>query len=450
MKSDKFILNRLLELSIPTVAAFFLQSIYDIVDMFWVGKISYQSITALTLFSTILWVFAFLNEVVGSSSVSMISQSIGRKDYDYHSKVCEQTITFKFIMGIITMVFFLIFLRPLLNFYTDDKEVIELGITYGRLRIFFIPIMFSSFSVNTIFRCTGDSKTPMKIMVIAAIINIILDPLLMFDRMPYTNLPGLNLGIFGASLATVISTSISFLIGFFLLIRPNDIFHLKIRNLFRLIPSIDKKLITIGIPSGLEMLLRFLFEAVMLKFVAMYGVVAITAAGICSKLYGLAFMPMNGLLMGGSVLIGFFLGNDDIDSAEETSKISGLINFLIMFAYTVLCFALPKTLIGFFSKNVQVLEVGSFMLPVSIVFVSLLGYSLGRGVVFTGSGYNTPLLVSSIISQWIVQIPIMIVFTNVLHFNAQQLFYSYIPSDLVFFILMMYYYRKGRWRYTRV
>ena len=450
MKKDKYIFNRLIELSIPTVFAFFLQSVYDIVDMFWVGKISYQAITALTLFSTILWIFAFLNEVIGSSSVSMISQSIGRKDYEAHRDICEQTLTFKFIMGILTMILFFIFLKPLLYFYTDDSEVINLALTYGRLRTFFIPIMFSSFSVNTIFRCSGDSKTPMKILVIAAITNMVLDPILMFDTIPYTNIPGFNLGIFGASLATVISTSLSFIIGFALLLRDNDIFVIHLPNLFRLIPSIDKKLITIGIPSGFQMLLRFGFEAIMLKFVSMYGVVAITAAGICSKLYGLAFMPMNGLLMGGSVLVGYFIGEDDIKSSEKTSKIAAYINGIIMLIFTAICFIFTDSLIGFFSKDPGVLKIGSKMLPASVAFISLLGYSLGRGVVFLGSGYNSPLLKSSVISQWAVQIPIMILFTKVLNLSAELLFLSYIPSDIIFFIMMIYYYRKGRWKYTRV
>ena len=78
--------------------------------------------------------------------------------------------------------------------------------------------MFSSYSVNTIFRCTGDSKTPMTIMFIASITNIVLDPILMFEKVPFINIPGFGLGVFGAALATVIATSLSFAYGFIILL----------------------------------------------------------------------------------------------------------------------------------------------------------------------------------------------------------------------------------------
>ena len=91
--------------------------------------------------------------------------------------------------------------------------------------------MFSSYSVNTCLRCLGDAKRPMYIMIIAAIINIFLDPLFMFSYFPGTNIPGLNLGALGAALATVISTTIAFSIGFIILIRGTDKVKITLKGL---------------------------------------------------------------------------------------------------------------------------------------------------------------------------------------------------------------------------
>ncbi|WP_051259788.1 MATE family efflux transporter [Peptoniphilus mikwangii] len=449
MHNNKQIFNKLVQLSIPTMAAMLLQSIYDIVDMYWVGKISSQAISAVTLFSTILWLFEVLNEIIGVSSVSMISQSVGRNDIEMKEKICEQTLSFKFLMGILTSILLFIFIKPLLHFYTPDKTVIDIALSYGYLRIFFIPIMFSSFSVNSIFRCTGDPKTPMKIMGFCAILNMILDPIFMFEKVPFINITGFNLGTFGAAVATVISTSVSFLIGFFILLKGNNYIKIKFKNLFRLIPNIDYKLITVGIPGAFESFLTFLFEAARVKFVASYGLIPLTAAGISSKIYGVSMLPMMGLLMGGSVLVGNFLGEENIDAAEETSKTAAKFNAIILFVFTLICFIFSKKLISIFTNDIDVINMGAIFLPASAMCISFLGYGLGRATVFMGSGYNTPLLISSLVSQWILQMP-LIILCRKLNLPVQYLWYTYIPSDFLFFVMIMVYHKQGKWKNKRV
>lgn len=234
LECKKQIANKLWHLSYPTMVSYALQSFYDIVDIAWVTRISSTSLSGVTLFTTIYSIFTVLNEVAGASSVSMISQSYGRGVKAETQRIAEQTISFKVVLAFFSAVLMLLFLSPLLKFYSDDKAVYDAAMKYGLLRIFFTPIMFSSFSVNTIFRCTGDSKTPMFIMLIATITNIVLDPILMFETVPLIGIKGAGLGVFGAALATVISTTLSFTYGFLILLSGRREIKISFIGLFRL------------------------------------------------------------------------------------------------------------------------------------------------------------------------------------------------------------------------
>ena len=152
-----------------------LQAVYDIVDMIWIGFISPSAIAATTLFGSFFWFIAVLNEIVGTSSISLLAQSYGSDNKERTSRIAAQTITFKFVLAIGGALLLSLSLKSLFTFFTTDSEVIKYGMEYGLIRVLFLPIFFSSYSINTIFRTTGDAKTPMKLLIITAIVNMIAD-----------------------------------------------------------------------------------------------------------------------------------------------------------------------------------------------------------------------------------------------------------------------------------
>jgi len=145
--------KNLLKLSLPTSLGFALQSMYDMVDMMWVGRISASAIAGVTIFSTVFWIVVVLNEIIGSSSISLITQSYGKNDLEKTRRVLEQTLTFKMLVAVVAAIIMSIILEPLLWFFSEDNNVIQSALEYGYIRMFFLPIMFASYSVNTALRC---------------------------------------------------------------------------------------------------------------------------------------------------------------------------------------------------------------------------------------------------------------------------------------------------------
>ena len=167
-------------MSIPTALGFLGQTLYDVVDMIWIGRISGAAVAGVTIFAAVFWSVEALNEIIGISSVSLISQSYGAKNLERTTRVIEQPLTFKALVAFLAMAFLLVFLRPLLGFLAPDEAVLDHALDYGFIRLFFLPVMFSSYTVNTALRCIGDAKSPMMIMIFASVLNIIHDTIFIY------------------------------------------------------------------------------------------------------------------------------------------------------------------------------------------------------------------------------------------------------------------------------
>ncbi|WP_051267454.1 MATE family efflux transporter [Treponema pedis] len=449
--SGKTISNRLWKLAYPTMISVGLQSLYDIVDMAWVGQISKKALSGVAIFSSIYMLFTILNEIAGAGSVSMIAQNYGRGDIEKTRRIAEQTISFKVVLAIVSAFLLAVFLKPLLYFFLPDEEVIKNALDYGRLRIFFIPIMFSSYSVNTIFRCTGDAKTPMHIMLIAAVLNLILDPLFMFETIPGTSIRGLGMGVFGAALATVIARTISFLYGFIILLTGKKHISIRFKGLFKLDKKIDKDLLSIGFPSGINLLVRTVAQVTIMKFVTVYGADAVALAGVGGKFAQFAFMPIFGFNIGGSTLIGHSLGRENIPQAKLIARLAVILTSAVIACFTLAVFIIPEFLLKFFFKDdTAMIAQGAVMIQFFYLSFLILAAALGFSSVFTGSGHTKPLLYSTITSRWLVQIPVLFLFVNILHLPLYTVWFSYIISEAAEFFVIFYHYKKGLWCCKRV
>lgn len=438
--------NRIWQLSYPAMVSMLLQTVYDLVDMAWVGQISKQAIAAVTIFSTIFWLFLFFNELIGASSVSMISQNYGKGDKEMTRLVSEQTMSFKVFMGFISGIILYFTINPLLNFYLKNQSTVKLAMDYGYIRIFFLPAMYASYSVNTIFRCQGDPKTPMKIMIFSTILNIILDPILMFETIPFTNIAGFNMGVKGAGVATVISVMFSLIYGLSILLSGKNEIYVSFKGLFKLNWNIDLDLLKIGLPNALKQFAGGLFMAIMVKFVSHYGDSVITAVGIIAKLQTFIYMPVNGLMMGGSIVVGHFLGRREIENAETSASIASRINFLTMAFFSILFAIFPQYLFSIFNKDPEIIEMGKELVPIVTLTIPLTGYAFGQSIVFMGSGYTKPYLVGSLVSQWLLQLPFVAICVYVLKLSYRAIAFSFPLADIVYFIIILLFFKSGKWK----
>ncbi|MFP4457712.1 MAG: MATE family efflux transporter [Clostridia bacterium] len=449
LTNDK-IFSNLMFMTIPAILGHLSRSVYDIVDMFWIGKISASAVAAVTVLSSILWLIWILSSVIGNSSVSLISQSFGKGDKERAARVIEQTITFKIIVALITMAIVLPLLKNLVSFITTDQEVISLALKYGYVRIAFLPILFAQATLSVAIRCVGDSKRAMKVMLFSAILNIFLDPIMMFDTIPLIGIKGFGLGIAGAAWATNIANLLGVILGMYYLLSGKTNIKIKFSKMFKLIPEIDKKLVTIGAPLGLEMLSREGAGFIVMKLVASYGPSALAAVGITFRVLSISFIIFLGFGDGAGAIVGQNLGVNNIKTAEKVAKLTGFISSGVNFIMFLIIFLFTPQIIGIFTQSTEVLYYGSILVRFMAFSYAIFSYSFGLSSAFFGSGYNQPFMYASIFSRWIVQVPLMFIIVKVLGLPFIAVAIGYSCAEITEALALMYYFHQGRWKETKV
>lgn len=444
------IFGNIVHMSLPSVMGFLILSLYDIIDLFWIGKISKEAVAGVTVFATIFWMTEVLNEIIGTSSVSLISQSYGAKDLDKTKAICEQTLLFKFIVSIITSVILLLSISGLVAFFSDDALVRKSALEYGYSRIWFLPVFFSMYSVNTIMRCVGDAKRPMYIMIVSSVLNIILDPVFMFETVPYIGIKGLGLGVRGAAYATVLSITVSFIWGISFIITGRTNIKIDLKNLLKMDLEMDKKLITIGLPTGVESLLRNLSGFILIKIAGMYGTAMLATVGVGIKLMNLVFMPVLGIFMGSGTIVGQNLGCEQVDRAKKTAYGTAILAVASISIVAIIGLIAPRAIMRFFTTDAEVIELGVDMIRIILPSMIPLGVGFGLACVFSGSGYNMPMLISCFASRWCAQIPFLWIAYSIFGKNPLIIWFSITIAEIVEMLVNVYYYIQGKWINNRV
>jgi putative MATE family efflux protein len=437
-------------MSLPTMWGFLCQALYDMVDMVFIGMIGSKAVAAATLFITVFWVLDILNEIVGASSVSMISQAWGTGDRERTRLISQETLVFKVVLAVVGAALMIVLLPAFYRFFSNDADVIRYGFSYGVIRLSFLPVFFSSYTVNTIFRCTGDARTPMRLLIFASVLNLVLDPVMMFATVPGTNIPGLSLGIAGAAWATVISISFSFVVGFALLLSGKAPVTLRLRDMIHLHREIDRKLMLIGLPSGMNLLMRNMANFIVIKLVSSYGTEAIAILGVATRIYQFAVVPSNGVAMGSGIIVGHCLGAEREEDARMTVRLTSFDCTLVTIVLALLLWFLPSPLLSLFLGGAAPGKEGVLLMRIFAPCLLCQSVMSGFTAAFTGSGDTRPILFSALVSQWLFQVPYALLVTVLLHLAIRWLWLAYLVGDAADCLCRYRFFRIGRWVKKRV
>lgn len=440
------LLKKILTISVPTMLGMMFDTLYEIVDMAWVAKLSINSVAAVTIFATVWWILNIVNDVVGTSSVTIISRYFGSGNKEKTIEAIEQTIIFKFLLALIVGIAMSFLIPYILRPLAGNSQVLGEAVVYGRIRLITLPLAFSSYTVNTALRCIGDAKKPLYIMALSGVINMILDPIMIFDVIPYIGVRGMGMGIAGAAYATVISQAVAFFIGLYILMSGKSLVKISFKRGIYFVRSIDIKLLTIGMPTGLEGLLRNSGGFLIMRFIASYGVGVVAAYGICSRIINFIVMPVFGLQMGSGVIVGQSLGSGDCGKAEKAGYLTAQLSFVLMLATGIILAAAPGIVMGLFTEDKQIISIGTSFLRCYAVAGLFMGTAGSLGSILYGAGDNVPSMLAALLSIWFVQIPMLYLFVQILQFSVEWVWASYIVAYVVHLVVIIYYVKKGKWK----
>ena len=420
-------------IALPSIIGMFFGTLYNIVDIFWVGRLGYEQIAAVALFGIFFEFVIVFNEVVGVGSIALIARHYGAKNYERVNEVVKQTLFLKLIIAFVFCLIGTTLVKYILIAFGAQGDVIFYGISYGRVMSVGFIFMLSSFTLFTAMRGVGDAKTPMKIMLVSNVLNIILDPVFIF---------WLGLGVTGAALASVFSQMMAFTVGMYLLTQGKHVVEIDTKIKFDF--QTMKTILFVGFPSGIEAFTRNITNMVAIKIIAGFGMAVLAGVEIFLRLMGLVWMPLFGLHLACGTLVGHNLGAKKPQQAEKTALKSGYIGTVVMTAVAIAFFMFSLQLVFLFNRTDAVVQAGESAFKIISPFFIFLGFSIPLSGAFYGSGDTKPPMMITLVNSFLFQIPMMLLMSE--FFKVRGVFLVYGLGMLVGFVMMLIWFFRGKWK----
>lgn len=436
----------ILNLAWPVMFSQLLQTLLQIVDLYFVSNIKIEEIVELVSgvgFSTsVLGVFIVFSQLTATGAIAIISRRIGEENKDEILSITEQALILGLLVGFLIVIVIFIFMEPLLSAIGASGSVLDYAMSYLSIVLIGVPFMFFNLTGRSIIQAMGDTKTPMIIFVTMNIINIIFDPILIYG---YGIFP--ELGYKGAALATLVSNIVAFVFmiyAIFSIVYNKDI--KKIIKSFKIEIKVMYRIIRIGFYSAIQAVSRPITGLLMFKIASYTGNNSVAAFTIGGRMFNLVFIILMGLTTSISVLTGQNLGKGDIKTAEkyisDGLKIAGFNMIFFMIPYIIF----SKGIMGLFIEDIDVISIGSNYLRIVYIGVFFVIYPVVYGGAFMGSGDTLPPMIASLVANWCFKLPIAYIFAKVLDMGANWVWLAISISVFVEAVVIIAWFKKGRWK----
>ncbi|WP_455538415.1 MATE family efflux transporter [Terrisporobacter sp.] len=393
-------INKLLiSMSLPMMISMLVQALYNVVDSIFVSQISENALTAVSLAFPIQSFMIAIGVGTGVGINALLSRSLGEKKFEEANKAANNGIFLAVMSYLFFLIIGLVFSKKFFEWQTNIKDIIEGGYSYLIIVTTCSFGMYGQVVFEKLMQSTGKTLYSMTTQLTGAVINIILDPILIFGLLGCP-----KLGIAGAAVATVIGQTCGMCLGFYLNVSKNKEIEIKIKG-FRPNFKTIKSIYAVGIPSiimaSIGSVMTFGLNKILLAFTS----TATAVFGVYFKLQSFIFMPVFGLNNGMVPIVSYNYGAKNKDRLMKTVKISIIYGVSIMFIGLSLFQIFPRQLLGLFSASKDMINIGVPALKtISLSFI-FAGYCIVVGSMFQALGNGFMSLIVSIGRQLVVLLP---------------------------------------------
>jgi putative MATE family efflux protein len=436
------IISSILKMGLPSMFGFISQNIYALADTYWVSRLpaAESAVAAVTFFHSIMWVYMSFNILVGAGSVPVISQRYGEKKFDETEKAIKETLSLKLAIGVVFGALGFIFVEDMLYLVGARGEALELGVVYGRIMFIGTPFFQATYSIYTAMRGVANPKMAMILMIASNILNIVLDPILMFG---YLGFPAL--GIKGAAIASVFSFTLTLAVGLLLFYFDFTNIALHIKGKLPMALHSSAKLLKIGFPAWVGEISFSAARLLVVPMIATFGTNVVAAYGVGSQITSLGIMILVGMGLGLSSLIGHNVGGGKIERAKKTGDQAVILGVVIMTIYGLITFFFAEPIIRAFFDNADTVTTGASMLRIFALGFPFFGAFFMVQEIHVGVGLNSPAMVMTLVHSWALEVVPIYFFTQYLGYDADAIWWTITVSGVIISVAFYLYYLRGRW-----
>jgi putative MATE family efflux protein len=431
-------------LAIPMTLEMLMESLFAIVDIFFVSKIGVNAIAVVGLTESMLTITYSLGWGLAMGTTAMVARRVGEQDNKGASIVAVQSIYLAVIISIPIMIAGIFFSEDLLKLMGASDRLIEEGSGYTKLSLGSNLIVILIFLINGIFRGAGDATLAMRTLLIANSLNIVLDPMLIFGIGPFP-----ELGIEGAALATVLGRATGIFYQLYHLNKGKGLIKVH-KNNWQFKPDIVFRLVKLSAGVTAQFIISSASWIFLMRIMSTFGSTALAGYTVAIRIVIFTLLPAWGFSNAAATMVGQNLGANQPERAEKSVWRTGYFNMLFMGSVMIIFFAFGNDIASFFSEEKEVVLNAAECLR--IFATGYLFYAFGMVLVqsFNGAGDTRTPTIMNLFIFWTLQIPLAYTLSILLNVGSAGVYYSIVIAESVFSIVGYFLFKRGKWKTVKV
>ena len=434
-------LNRaILLLAIPMVLEMVLESLFAVVDVFWVGRLGADAVATVGLTESLLSLVFAIGLGLSLSTTAMVARRIGEKDPEGAAVAGAQAIFIGFGVSVLVGIPSFIYASDLLRLMGASPAIVATGSGYARIALGGSGVLMFLFLNNAIFRGAGDAAIAMRLLWVSNIINLVLDPCFIFGLGPFP-----KLGVTGAALATFTGRGIGVLYQFYRLMRGTErirILHSQIRVDWKVLV----RLLRVSLTGILQFAIAHTSWIGLVRIISVFGSAALAGYTIAIRILIFVLMPSWGLSNAAATLVGQNLGAKKPDRAEQAVWRTGFYNMVFLGAIGVFFIVFATPVVRLFVSDPAVIPIAAVALRTFAC--GNVGYAYGMVMLqaFNGAGDTVTPTVVNFFGFWVLELPLAWALASMIGMHAEGAFLAIVIAECSMAVAGVVLFRRGRWK----
>lgn len=434
-------INRaILLLSIPMVLEMSMESLFAVVDVFFVAKLGAEATATVGLTEALMAVVYAVAVGLSMATTAMVARRIGAKDSKGASTAAAQAVFLGFAAAAVVAITGVVFARDLLRLMGASAGIVEQGASYTAIIFGGAFAVMLLFLINAIFRGAGDAVIAMKVLWIANSVNIVLDPCLIFGWGPFP-----ELGLKGAAIATTTGRTLGVILQLWLLSAGRGRIRLR-REHLRVAGGVMRRLVRVSLSGMSQFLIADAAWIGMVRIVAQFGSAALAGYTIAVRVIIVTILPAWGMANAAATLVGQNLGAGKPERAARSVWRTGFCNMVFLGAVGICFVIFAEPIIGIFTSDAEVIPHGVDCLR--YVSYGYLFYAYGMVMVqaFNGAGDTVTPMIINVFCYWLLQIPLAYALALVVGLGPRGVYVAIAIAEAVLAVAGILVFRRGRWK----
>jgi len=438
-------LNRaILLLAVPMVLEMVLESLFAVVDVFWVGRLGANAVATVGLTESLLSLIFAVGIGLSLSTTAMVARRIGEKDPEGAAVAGVQAIVLGLITSVAIGIPCFIYAPQLLRLMGASNDIVAMGSGYARIALGGSGAILLLFLNNAIFRGAGDAAIAMRLLWVSNIINLILDPCLIFGWGPFP-----RLGVTGAALATFTGRSIGVGYQFYRLLRGTERIRILAQQL-RVNWSVLLRLVRVSVTGILQFAIAHTSWIGLVRIVSVFGSAALAGYTIAIRIVVFAILPSWGLSNAAATLVGQNLGAGKPERAEQAVWRTGLYNMLFLGSLGIFFVFFAEPIVRLFTQDAAVIPLAAKCLR--IISYGNIGYAYAMVMLqaFNGAGDTVTPTIVNFFGFWLLEIPLAYWLAIPLRLQSNGVFYAIVVAEGSIAVASAVLFKRGKWKAQKI